>query len=89
MSQPNDGNSNDEPIRHLEARVSWLESIVFAQFATLTICFWWVLPAMFVLLIVLLPVLVFVHRLHPDCCSMGRSDAVPNCRLVWPVTQLG
>ncbi len=65
MSQPNDANSTDEQIRHLEARVSWLESMVFAQFATLTICFWWVLPAMFVLLIVLLPVLVFVHRYIP------------------------
>ena len=65
MSQPNDGNSNDEQIRLLEARVSWLESMVFAQFAALTICFWWVLPAMFVLLIAGLPVLVFVHRYIP------------------------
>ena len=65
MSQPYDSNSSDEQVRHLEARVSWLESMVFAQFTALAICFWWVVPAMFLLLIVLLPVLVFVHRYIP------------------------
>ena len=66
MSQPNDRNSSDEQIRYLETRVSWLESMVVAQFAALAICFWWVVPSMFVLLIVLLPVLVFVHRFIPS-----------------------
>ena len=65
MSQPNDSDSSDEQIRHFEARVSWLESMVFAQFAALAVCFWWIVPAMFVLPIVLLPVLVFVHRYIP------------------------
>ena len=65
MTQQADSNSSAEQIRQLEDRVSWLESMVFAQFVALAICFWWVVPAMFVLLIVLLPVLVFVHRYIP------------------------
>ena len=60
-----DTNPPVDQVRRLEDRVSWLESMVFAQFAALAVCFWWVVPAMFVLLIVLLPVLVFVHRYIP------------------------
>ena len=69
MSQPNDRSSSGQQIRHLETRVSWLESMVVAQFAALAICFWWVVPAMFVLLIVLLPILGFVHRFIPSVAS--------------------
>lgn len=39
--------------------------MVFAQTIALAVCFWWVVPAMFVLLIVLLPALVFVYRFIP------------------------
>ncbi|MCX7421422.1 MAG: hypothetical protein NT013_18015 [Planctomycetia bacterium] len=66
MLQLNDRNSFDEQIQYLETRVFWLESMVVGQFAALAICFWQVVPMMFVLLIVLLPVLVFVHRFIPS-----------------------
>ncbi len=55
--------------------------MVFAQSIALAVCFWWVVPAMFVLLIVLLPVLVFVHRFIP---SLARWFG----QIISPVTEL-
>lgn len=81
MSQPNDCNSSDEQIRHFETRISWLESMVVAQFAALAICFWWVVPAMFVLLIVLLPLFVLVHRYIPAVARWAG-------RMLFPIANL-
>lgn len=77
MLQPNDQNSSGEQIRHLEARISWLESVVVAQVVAMAICFWWVVPTMFVLLIVLLPVLVFVHRFIPSVARWAGRTLSP------------
>ncbi len=63
--QPDENRSPVDQLQQLESRVSWLESMVFAQTVVLAVCFWWVIPAMFVLFIALLPILVFVHRFIP------------------------